>query len=79
MEKLFLGIPIKKEQLVENFLSESDIKNLENCECPVCKTLPKNAEERWEYLRHDWVRRTHHNKWVMEEEEKIANGFKMIN
>ena len=65
----------KKEQLVENFLSDRDIKNLEKCECPVCKTLPKNAEERWEYLRHDWVRRTHHNKWVMEEEEKIANGF----
>jgi len=74
--KAVFGNTNKKEQKFDNFLSKNDIKNLENCGCPVCSTLPKNAEERWENLRQDWVKRALHNKWVMEHEEKVAETLK---
>lgn len=61
---------------IDAFLSKDDKEKLEKCECPICSKLPKNAEERWEYLRYDWVRRTYHNKWVMEHEEEVVNEFK---
>jgi 7-cyano-7-deazaguanine tRNA-ribosyltransferase len=69
------GNGTKKEIKIENFLSKEDINHLENCECPICKNLPKSASERWENLRHDWVKRTYHNKWVMEKEEIIAEMY----
>lgn len=61
---------------IDSFLSEDDKRKLEECECPICIEMPKNAEERWEFLRHDWLRRTYHNKWVMEHEEKVVKEFK---
>lgn len=61
---------------IDVFFSDEDKVKLETCECPVCKELPNNAEERWEILRHDWVKRAYHNKWVMEHEEKVANSYK---
>lgn len=64
-----------KGEGIDSFLSEEDKKKLEECECPVCSKLAPNAKERWEYLRHDWLRRTYHNKWVMEHEEEVAKNF----
>ncbi len=60
---------------VNTFLSEEDRKKLEGCGCPICNKLPENAEERWEFLRLDWLRRTYHNKWVIEHEEKVAKEY----
>jgi hypothetical protein len=61
---------------IDVFFSGKDMAKLKTCECTVCKELPNNAEERWEILRHDWVKRAYHNKWVMEHEEKVANSYK---
>lgn len=69
------GINTKGDS-IESFLNKDDMNQLENCECPICRTQPKNAKIRWDNMRYDWVKRTHHNKWVMEQEEKIAEQFK---
>lgn len=66
----------KKGNEIDNFLSKEDKIKLENCECPICKELTHDANERWENLRQYWVKRTYHNKWVMEHEEKIMNEYK---
>lgn len=65
----------KKGEGIDAFLSEEDKRKLEECECPICSTLAPNAEERWEFLRHDWLRRTYHNKWVMEHEEEVVKEY----
>jgi len=65
----------KEGKGIDTFFSEEDKKKLEECECPICRTQPKNANERWEFLRHDWLRRTYHNKWVMEHEEAVAKDY----
>ncbi|AIS31986.1 hypothetical protein BRM9_1170 [Methanobacterium formicicum] len=66
----------KKGDDIDSFLSESDKIKLEQCECHICKDLPRDAKERWENLRHSWVKRTYHNKWVMEHEESVMEKFK---
>ena len=64
-----------KGKKIDDYLSTEDKKKLSECECPICSSQPKDAEQRWEFLRHDWLRRTYHNKWVMEHEEQVAKYY----
>ena len=53
-------------------LDEDDVEKLIGCNCPICGNMPPDFKIRKEKLVSDWILRAIHNKWVMEEEERIA-------
>ncbi|MHA1253669.1 MAG: hypothetical protein ACTSRP_27125 [Candidatus Helarchaeota archaeon] len=64
--------PKHKNNFSKIFTSEEKIK-LKECNCPTCREISKHPYRRWLHLRKNWVLRAIHNKWVMENEEKLAH------
>ena len=54
---------------------KNEKKKLTECKCPECQKISKHGYRRWKHLCSDWKIRAIHNKWVMEQEEKISKEF----
>lgn len=67
------GLKTKFGLTYEKIFSEDEKKKLAECKCPECRKLSKHGYRRWKHLSSDWKIRAIHNKWVMEQEEKISH------
>jgi queuine/archaeosine tRNA-ribosyltransferase len=66
------GVNRNKGLNFDNIFTEDEKDKLANCNCPECRKISKHSFRRWKHLCSDWKYRAIHNKWVMEQEEKIS-------
>ncbi len=66
------GLKNKNGKTYNRIFSDDEKKKLTECNCPECKNKSKHGYRRWKHLCSDWKIRAIHNKWVMEQEEKIS-------
>ena len=69
------GVNWKKGLKYSNIFSQEEKKKLKECKCPECRKIIKNSYIRWKHLCSDWKFRAIHNKYVMEQEEKISKSL----
>ena len=67
------GLKTRNGVTYNKIFSEDEKKMLVECNCPECRKISKHGYRRWKHLCSDWKIRAIHNKWVMEQEEKISN------
>ena len=67
------GLKTKNGLTYNKIFSEDEKKKLAECNCPECRKISKHGYRRWKHLCSNWKIRAIHNKWVMEQEEKISN------
>jgi len=66
----------KNGNKASSYLTKDELDKLSQCQCPICREQAPDGTVRWENLKDDWVKRTYHNKWVMEQEEHISNTYR---
>ncbi len=71
----YFGVNRNKGLNYKNIFSEDEKIKLKNCKCPECRKIERNGYLKWKYLCSDWTIRAIHNKWVMEQEEKISEQY----
>lgn len=69
------GVNRKKGLGFSNIFSEEEKDKLKHCGCPACSQVGTHSYNRWLHLKSDWKLRAIHNKWVMDQEVKIAERF----
>lgn len=66
------GVYRQKGLRYNNIFSKEEDLKLKECKCPICKKISKHGFRRWKHLSSNWTFRAIHNKWVLEQEEKVS-------